>query len=275
MMKAFQVIKLIVALSLLAAMAPLNGTLTVPETGRIAEYTGPAEEITTTGADRWDLRRVEATRAWQTTSGRPDILIAVLDTGVSSTSEALAGKVLESINFSKSDSAEDVNGHGTHIAGIIAASPDYMTGISGLAFQVSILNVKVANDDGTSSAAALADGIRWAVDRGAKVLNISITFNKPPRLIEDAVNYAIDKNVVVVAAAGNDFSTVTAYPAAYPAVIAVSAVAEGDVSPRWANQGGWVDVSAPGVNIYSTLPDDRYAMRSGTSMAAQRWYPRR
>ncbi len=150
--------------------------------GYIADYPSSQESPTqeTTALIEqlpWHLRQIDASHAWQITSGQPDILIAVLDTGINHNHPVLAGKVVASINFSNSPTIDDRNGHGTHIAGIIAASPNTMAGIIGLAYNASILNVKVANDNGSAEAANVARGIIWAVDQGARVINVSLTIN--------------------------------------------------------------------------------------------------
>jgi len=217
---------------------------------------------------RWDLSRIQAVEAWHITSGKPEIIIAVLDTGIDSTHPALNGKVIASVNFTESPVVDDLNGHGTHIAGIIAASPNSYSGLIGLADSSQLMNVKVANDDGFCNAATIAKGILWAVENGANVINISLVINKPSLELEDAVNYAWDNGVVVVAAAGNSFNSAPTYPASYPNTIAVAATDTNDRVPSWSNRGEWVDVAAPGVAIYSAAPKEGSAWKSGTSQAA-------
>jgi len=208
-----------------------------------------------------------APQAWEITSGGSDVLVAILDTGIDQTHEDLVDKVIADVNFTDSPTVDDVHGHGTHIAGIIAATADD-AGITGLAYNCSLINVKVAEDDGSCDPATVAKGIMWAVDNGANVVNISLTITKPSPTLEDALNYAWDKGAVIIAAAGNNFSSVPVYPAAYPNVIAVAATDRDDRLPRWSNRGDWVGLAAPGVDIYSTLPGDDYGYKSGTSQAA-------
>ena len=175
--------------------------------------------------------------------------------------------MVANVNFTDSPTVDDVNGHGTHIAGIIAASADD-AGITGLAHNGSLMNVKVAEDDGSVDPATAAKGIMWAVDNGANVINISLTITEPSSTLENALDYAWDKGAVIIAAAGNNFSSAPVYPAAYPNVIAVAATDKDDRLPRWSNRGDWVGLAAPGVDIYSTLPGDDYGYKSGTSQAA-------
>jgi len=217
--------------------------------------------------EQWGLSAIMAPQAWEITSGGSAVLVAILDTGIDQTHEDLVDKVIANVNFTDSPTTDDIHGHGTHIAGIIAATADD-AGITGLAYNSSLMNVKVAKDDGSVDPATVAKGIIWAVDNGANVVNISLTITKPSSILEDALNYAWDKGAVIIAAAGNNFSSTPVYPAAYPNVIAVAATDKDDRLPRWSNRGDWVSLAAPGVDIYSTLPGDDYGYRSGTSQAA-------
>jgi len=217
---------------------------------------------------RWDLSQIQAVEAWRITAGKPEIRVAVLDTGIDSTHPALSRKVVASVSFTESPVVDDLNGHGTHIAGIIAASPNSFSGLIGLAENSQLMNIKVANDDGFCNATTIAKGIIWAAENGANVINISLVINKPSSELEDAVNYAWDNGVVVVAAAGNCFNSAPTYPAFYPNTIAVAATDTNDRVPSWSNRGEWVDVAAPGVAIYSAAPEEGSAWKSGTSMAA-------
>ncbi len=217
---------------------------------------------------QWHLSRVRASQAWQITSGSPDVIIAILDTGIDQNHKALANKVTTNINFTHSPTVDDVNGHGTHVAGIIGATIDDTTSVTGLAYNSSLMNVKVAEDDGRCNSATVAKGIIWAVDNGAQVINISLTFTEPSLDLKNAVDYAWYKGVIVIAAAGNNLGTTKVYPAAYPNVIAVAATDTYDRLAAWSNQGDWVSLGAPGVNIYSLLPDGEYGYANGTSMSA-------
>lgn len=218
--------------------------------------------------EQWGLSAIMAPQAWEITSGGSDVLVAILDTGIDQTHESLVDKVIANVNFTDSPTVDDIHGHGTHIAGIIAATADDAGSITGLAYNSSLMNVKVARDDGSVDPVAVAKGIMWAVDNGANVINISLTITKPSPTLEDALNYAWDKGAVIIAAAGNNFSSTPVYPAAYPNVIAVAATDKDARLPRWSNRGDWVSLAAPGVDIYSTLPSDDYGYQSGTSQAA-------
>lgn len=208
-----------------------------------------------TGKSAWDLARGNNVR------------VAVLDTGIDSTHPDLAGKIVASKNFSQSSSLGDMAGHGTHVAGIIAANADNGLGVAGVAYSASLMNVKVLGDDGSGSYSSIVNGIIWAADNGAKVINMSLGAPYSSQALADAVNYAWSKGVVVVAAAGNDGTSAANYPAYYSNAIAVAATDSSDSRAGWSNYGSWVDAAAPGSSIYSTYKGNAYATLSGTSMA--------
>ena len=213
---------------------------------------------------QWALQKMQG---WQTKSGGSEVLIAVLDTGIDQQHEDLAGKVVESVNFTKSATASDALGHGTHIAGIIAATANNGIGIAGFAPNARLLNVKIADDNGMVWASTVAKGIIWAVDNGAKIINMSLAIPAATPALEEAVNYAWSRGVVIIAAAGNTGSSVPTYPASCPNVIAVAATdINGSLWER-SNHGDWVSAYAPGAEIYSALPGNSYGYKSGTSMA--------
>jgi len=213
---------------------------------------------------QWALKK---TQLLQITADDPEVLIAILDTGIDQQHEDLAGKVVANVNFSDSPTASDLNGHGTHVAGIIAATTDNGIGGASVVPGCRLLNVKVADDNGRVWASSIAKGIVWAVDNEAKVINISLVVPNSSPALEQAIDYAWSKGIVLIAGAGNNIKSVPVYPAAYPKVIAVAAIdSEGELWSK-SNYGDWVDAYAPGVEIYSTLPGNNYGYQSGTSMA--------
>ena len=247
---------------------PVNTQL---DDGKVAEAAESCEATTADNTD-WDkqsgISQVSAPQAEQITSGSFDTIIAILDTGIDQTHEDLAGKVVASVNLTNSPTTADVHGHGTHIAGIIASSGDSTFGIAGVAPNCRLMNVKVADDSGACYSSVVARGITWAVEHGANIINMSLVIDSPSPQLQQAINYAWSRGVVVVAAAGNDMGTRLAYPAYYSNCIAVAAAdADGHVA-SWSGNGAWVDVAAPGVKVYSILPDNGYGYKSGTSMAA-------
>jgi thermitase len=236
------------------------------------ETAGYESAVGVSGGDysgrQWAFPKIMVPQAWEVTSGKSNVVIAVLDTGIDKEHEDLAGKVIAEVNFTDSPTTNDVYGHGTHVAGIIAAAANNGLGVAGLAYNCRLMNVKVADDQGRFYASAAAKGVTWAVNHGAKVINMSLVSMEPSRELEEAVNYAWNEGAVVVSAAGNFIGTKVAYPAYYSDCIAVAATNSSDGVTSWSSQGDWVDVAAPGVDIYSTLPGSRYGNKSGTSMAA-------
>jgi thermitase len=217
---------------------------------------------------QWAIQKIMAPQAWEVTSGEANVVIAVLDTGIDKEHEDLVGKVIAEVNFTDSPTTKDIYGHGTHIAGIIAAAANNGVGVAGLAYDCRLMNVKVADDQGRFDSSAAAKGVTWAVEHGAKIINMSLVSTEPSPELEKAIDYAWSKGVVVVAAAGNCMGKKTAYPAYYANCVAVAATDSNDCVASWSSWGDWVDVAAPGVDIYSTLPGNRYDTKSGTSMAA-------
>lgn len=216
---------------------------------------------------QWGLNHLSIHNVWEITLGNPEIIVAVLDTGIDSTHPDLAGQVIKEVNFSSSPTSEDIYGHGTHIAGIIAAKLDNQ-GIAGIAPSSRLFNVKVAEDDGTCDIENVARGIEWAVDNGARIINISIQLSNTSRSLEKSIEYANDNGVIIVAAAGNNRFEQAVYPAYYPSTIAVTAITlENNLAPL-ANIADWVDYAVPGHKIYSTMPDGGYGYETGTSFAA-------
>jgi thermitase len=253
-------------------MTPLisAGVETLPQ-GSIADgeitggmVNGPTLSETRDDSPGWELLRIQAPEAWKTGFSGRNVPVAVLDTGIDAEHADLKGKVIGKTSFSNDTEIDTLRGHGTHIAGIIAASA-YNGGSTGLAYESLLLDIKVGENDGTTDALKLARGMIWAVDHGAKILNISLVINKPYPLLEYAAEYAWNKGCIVVAAAGNDSSSEPVYPAAYPHVIAVAATDQKDNLADWSNRGSWVSLEAPGVNIYSALPGNRHGLKSGSS----------
>jgi len=221
-----------------------------------------------TGGYQWNMAKVQASSAWDVTTGSASVAVAILDTGVDLSHPDLQGKVVASVNFSDSSTVNDLNGHGTHLAGIVGAATNNSQGVAGLGYNTTVMNVKVMGDNGTGGYSWVAQGVVWAADHGAKVVNMSLGAEFGSSTLEDAINYAWGKGVVVVAAAGNNASSTPFYPAAYPNVIAVASTDYNDHLVSSSDYGDWVDVAAPGASIWSTLPNDRYDSRSGTSMAS-------
>ncbi|TKC14349.1 S8 family peptidase [Robertmurraya kyonggiensis] len=218
---------------------------------------------------QYGLQTTQTNLAWDVARGSSSQEIAVLDTGVDYTHPDLDGKVILGYDFVDNDNAPmDANGHGTHVAGIAAAETNNGAGISGTAPNTKVLAVRVLDAEGSGTLDDIAAGIRYAADSGAEVINMSLGCDCNTVALENAVNYAWNKGVVVVAAAGNDNTSVTFEPASYTNVIAVGAVNNSDRKASFSNYGTWVDVVAPGVSIASTYPGNQYVYMDGTSMAS-------
>ncbi|GAB1645044.1 S8 family serine peptidase [Krasilnikovia sp. MM14-A1259] len=216
---------------------------------------------------QWGVRRTGVDSAWATTHGSSSVIIAVVDTGVTTTPD-LAGRVLPGHDFVNNDSsAADDNGHGTMVAGVAAAAGDDATGIAGVCWTCKILPVKVLGRDGSGDYSKIVQGIRWAADHGATVINLSLSGTADSQLMRDAVTYAMSKGALVVAAAGNDGRRTQHFPAAIPAVLSVGASTSKDARYSWSNYGGWVDVAAPGCNP-SQAKDRAIMVFCGTSSAS-------
>ena len=220
---------------------------------------------------------IKATAAWDAVKGDPEVVIAVCDTGVDMTHPDLAAKIVSAGHdfANDDDDATDDHWHGTHVAGIAAADTDNSTGIAGVAWKCRILPVKVTDATGDGYYSWVIDGIIWATDEGADVINISLGGDFDDPFLEDACKYAHDHGVVVVASAGNDTAYIN-YPAAYDSyVLAVAATDYSDEVADFSSFGPEVDVAAPGVYILGPAPqwyvgigDPPYLFGSGTSMAA-------
>jgi thermitase len=218
-------------------------------------------------SNQWSMSQEQLVELWQVTTGNPKVLVAILDTGIDQNHEDLKGKVVDEVNFTDSPTPSDIYGHGTHIAGIIAANSNNGTGIAGVAPGCRLINVKVANDKGRCQASVVAEGIIWAVNNEASVINVSVELKEPSMELEKAVKFAWSQGTVIVAAAGNDGSQSPVYPAYYKECIAVAGTKQdGSLAPL-SNYGPWVDAVAPGFNIYSTLPHNGYGYKTGTSFA--------
>ena len=215
---------------------------------------------------QWGFAKPRFEDAWNTARGA-GVRIAVVDTGADVRHPDLGGKIVLQRDFKHNDeTVEDSAGHGTHVAGTAAGATGNKIGVAGGCPNCKLVIAKVFSPDGGYDF-AIARGITWSADAGAKVINCSFEGPGNSEALEDAVGHATGKGAVVVAAAGNGDTGVPSYPAAYPNVIAVAATNAYDRRASYSNHGSWVDVAAPGVDVLSTVPGG-YERRGGTSMAA-------
>lgn len=225
---------------------------------------------------------IHAEEAWGVTQGS-GVKVAILDTGINLNQPDLAGKVILQKSFvSGVTSVEDGSGHGTHVAGIIAADTNNGVGVAGTCPGCELIIGKILDDSGSGTSSDAVAGITWAAQNGAKVINMSLgtTDSSSESLYQQAVTYATQQGAIVVAAAGNDGINQMNYPAAVPGVVSVAATTNTDAKASYSNFGSWVQIAAPGDNILSTGPTHTFQIEpfgydtsapyyylSGTSMA--------
>jgi len=244
-----------------------NSTIpSMPVAVNDADYNNPQRQVYAPGI-------IRAPWAWNYTLGSNQIKIAILDSGILASHPEFTGRLLPGYDFVNDDTdPTDDYGHGTHVAGIAAAGANNGIGMVGICPDCAIIPVKVLNQSNQGTWSAVAAGIVYAVDAGANVINLSLGGASSSQIVEDAVQYATEHNVLVIAAAGNSRSNQPFYPAALDDVVGVAATRNDDTSWSLSNYGPFVEVSAPGYAIYSTYNDlgntySGYNYMSGTSMA--------
>ncbi|WP_309718011.1 S8 family serine peptidase [Armatimonas sp.] len=230
---------------------------------------------------QWNFRMIDTEGAWERTRGKGAV-VAVIDTGVTQARDFKQTAFTAGYNFvSKTTNADDDHGHGTHVAGTIAESTNNNEGVAGIAFEATIMPLKVLSAEGSGNSADIADAIRFAADKGANIINMSLGSMYPSDVIHEACKYARKKGVTIVCAAGNSFREGVGYPAAFPECIAVSSVGPSGMLSKFSSWGKQVALAAPGGDmIDSRNPDDGILQNSvlggqddyfafqGTSMAS-------
>jgi thermitase len=206
--------------------------------------------------------------SWPATGGAR---IAVVDTGIDLTHPDLSGQTVacaSSLDLVLVDQCADDNGHGTHVAGTIAAKANNGIGVAGVAFNADLVVCKALDEFGSGSIASVANCIDWAASQGAKVISMSLVGGASTTLQQAVANAWNNGNgAVIVAAAGNDGDATLNYPAAYAEVVSVAATDSSDARASFSNANADVEIAAPGVNVLSTVRGGGYATLSGTSMA--------
>ena len=215
----------------------------------------------------WGLQLAGFPAAWDLSRGSPRLVVAVVDTGVDPTQPELKGALVPGYDFVNSDAdPRDDHGHGTSVAGVIAARADNATGTTGACWRCAIMPIKVLGADGVEDDSLIAAGIIWAADHGARVINLSLGGPGTTQVLAEAIAYATAKGALVVGAAGNSGTSVPFYPAADANALSVAGTTRNDKPYEWTNRGAWVDVAAPGCN--PTIDrGDRYVVFCGTSAA--------
>jgi len=220
---------------------------------------------------QWNIRRVAAPEAWALSTGKAEIVVAVVDSGVDAAHPDLTENLLPGYDFVNHDAdPNDDYGHGTHVTGILSARLNNNIGVAGMAQDTSILPLKVLNHSGTGSYANISAAIQYATDSGASIISLSLGGESPSAVLQQAVTNAHDAGVVMVASAGNQGRSGVYYPARYPEVLAIAATGHYDRWLSYSNRGAEVDLAAPGGTaadpIWSTAPGG-YGWEYGTSMA--------
>ena len=220
-------------------------------------------------------QRMDSQGAWDVTTGSPGVVVAIVDTGVNGTHQEFSGRMVagyDYINNRPLMGTEDSDGagHGTHVAGIVAATGNNGIGVAGLDWQCGIMPVKVLSDEGYGSDVGVAQGIQFAVDNGADIINMSLGGPGYAQVMQDAINHANDNGVLVVVSMGNDAMKLPSYPAACQGVIAVGSTDGNDLVSGFSTRGNHISVSAPGCSIFSTYigGSSSYRTLSGTSMSS-------
>jgi len=231
---------------------------------------------------QWNFRDINIEQAWDETRGA-GATVAVIDTGVSKVPDLKSTKFVKGYDFvNNKDDASDDNGHGTHVAGTIAQSTNNGYGVAGIAYEASIMPLKVLSGSGGGTIADIAEAIKFAADNKADVINMSLGGGGASSMMEEAIKYAHNKGVVIIAAAGNEGSNSSSYPARYSEVISVSATNAAGDKAGYSNFGAGVDISAPGgegmnesgsiwqntINPDQSQAESVFAGFQGTSMAA-------
>jgi serine protease len=226
---------------------------------------------------QWNFRSINLEQAWDDSKGE-GITVAVIDTGVSAVPDLADTQMVEGYDFvnDRKNASDDV-GHGTHVAGTIAQSTNNNYGVAGIAYKATIMPIKVLSGGGGGTISDIAEGIKFAADNGAKIINMSLGGGGDSQLMREAIDYANKKGTVIIAAAGNENRNSSSYPARYPNVISVAAIDASGKKAPYSNFGAGVDISAPGGSetgkilqntIDSKTGESIFVGYQGTSMAS-------
>ena len=233
-------------------------------------------------SQQWNLHSINVESSWQDTKGK-GATVAVIDTGISEVPDLKETSFAKGYDFvNDREDARDDNGHGTHVAGTIAQSTNNGFGVAGIAYEATLMPLKVLSASGGGTVADIAEAIRFAADHGANVINMSLGGGGESSAMAEAIDYAHKKGVLVIAAAGNSGQNSASYPARYPHVLGVAALDSSGQKAAYSNFGAGVDVSAPGGStseenaaggilqntIDPSTGESTFAAFQGTSMAA-------
>ena len=220
-------------------------------------------------SNQWHLQKISAPAGWEITTGSPSVTVAIVDSGIDSNHPDLQSKIVTGYNFVENNTdTDDVDGHGTAVAGAAAAMTNSGIGVAGVAWANTVMPLLVVDAGGYATYGDVVEAIIYAADHGAKVINLSLGGPSYSSSLQNAINYAWNKGVVIVASAGNESTSAPLYPAALNNVIAVSASDQSDNLASFSNFGSWVDVAAPGTFIYTTNNGGSYGSWHGTSFSS-------
>jgi subtilisin family serine protease len=225
---------------------------------------------------QWSLFKINAEQAWDISQGSSSVVVAVTDNAIWTSHPDLTNKLVAGYDVANNNNNPNPAGgnngaHGTHVSGTVGAQTNNSLGVASIGYNVSVMPVKIGRDsDGALTAGY--EGIIWAADNGADVINMSWGGSGASTYGQNVCNYAWNQGSILVAAAGNDNVSSMLYPAAYNNVIAVASTAQNDAKSSFSQFGAWINISAPGTQIASTVPtsyaSSGYSYMSGTSMAS-------
>ncbi|WP_066376054.1 MULTISPECIES: S8 family peptidase [unclassified Anabaena] len=258
-----------------AAKPTWIGEILIPQNGEDVKpsLTAPNDEYY---SKQWNLHKIGVEGAWSQTKGN-GATVAVIDSGITKVRDLQETKFVKGYDFvNDKEEASDDNGHGTHVAGTIAQATNNKYGVAGVAYEAQLMPLKVLSAYGGGTVADIAEAIKFAADKGADVINLSLGGGGESQLLKQAIDYAHNKGVVIIAAAGNENENSAAYPARYPHVIGVSAFGPDGEKAPYSNFGAGVDISAPGGTdagaiLQETINEEGqnvFLGLQGTSMAA-------
>lgn len=246
-----------------------SGVFEIVERDYYARIAGNKEPNDPLFVRQWHLPQISAPQAWSITTGAPGVVIAIVDSGVDGTHPDLAPRLTPGWNFLLgSGDTTDILGHGTAVAGTVSAASDNGIGVAGVSWNSQIMPLAVVDQNAFATYSNIATAIQYAADRGVRIVNISIGGASSSVVLQNAVDYAWSKNVVIFASAMNDSASQPNYPAACNHVVAVSATDFSDSLASFSNYGPWVALAAPGISILTTSMGGGYGYWSGTSFAS-------
>jgi subtilisin family serine protease len=218
---------------------------------------------------QWHLPKIQTPQAWNMTTGSSSVVVAVIDSGVYGIHPDLASNLVPGWNFVKSNSdTSDLLGHGTAVAGVIAAVGNNAIGVAGVSWQSRLMPLVAVDENDLAAYSDIGEAIQYAADRGVRLINISLGGGVPSSALQSAVDYAWNKGALIFASAMNNGSSDPYYPAACNHVMAVSATDSNDHLASFSNYGNWIAISAPGAAILTTINGGGYAYWFGTSFSS-------